>query len=241
MKVAEKIEKRIVKMPEGTTFKYQQFDIAPNEYTAAAKAIERLIKRGIINRASTGVFYKPKQTVFGNLRPKEEELLKPYLFENNKRIAYITGVALYNKMGLTTQVPRNIQVASRSKRITIKIGSMQVRSIKSYVDVTDDNYTILELLDVLRDFKKISDSDKSQTVRFLIRNMKDLTEKQKNELLKIALKYPPRVRALTGALLAEIKSKQSLSELKKSINPLSTFDFGIAQKLLSTIKVWNIS
>ncbi len=240
MKVAEKLEKRILKMPEGTTFKYQQFDITSNEYTAAAKAIERLIKRGIINRASTGVFYKPKQTVFGNLKPKEEELLKPYLFENGKRVAYITGPALYNKMGLTTQVPRNVQVASRSKRITTKVGSMQVRSIKSYVDVTDDNYPILELLDVLRDFKKIPDSDKSQTVRFLIKNIKDLTERQKNELIKIALKYPPRVRALTGALLTEIKSKQSLTELKKSINPLSTFEFGIAEKQLSTIQDWNI-
>ncbi len=240
MKVAEKIEKRILKMPEGTTFKYQQFDIAPNEYTAAAKAIERLIRRGIINRASTGVFYKPKQTAFGSLKPREEELLKPYLFENNKRIAYITGVALYNKMGLTTQVPRNIQVASRSKRITIKVGSMQVRSIKSYVDVTNDNYLLLELLDVLRDFKKIPDSDNSQTIRFLIKSMKDLTEKQKGELIKIALKYPPRVRALTGALLTEIKSKQSLSELKKSINPLSTFEFGITQKQLPTIQDWNI-
>ncbi|MBY0434942.1 MAG: hypothetical protein K2U26_12605 [Cyclobacteriaceae bacterium] len=240
MKVAEKIEKRILKMPEGTTFKYQQFDIAPNEYTAATKAIERLIRRGIINRASTGVFYKPKQTAFGSLKPKEEELLKPYLFENNKRIAYITGTALYNKMGLTTQVPRNIQVASRSKRITIKVGSMQVRSIKSYVDVTDDNYPILELLDVLRDFKKIPDSDNSQTIRFLIKSMKDLTEKQKSELIKIALKYPPRVRALTGALLTEVKSKQSLSELKKSINPLSTFEFGITQKQLPNIQDWNI-
>jgi hypothetical protein len=240
MKVAEKIEKRIVKMPEGTTFKYQQFDIAPNEYIAAAKAIERLIRRGIINRASTGVFYKPKQTAFGSLKPREEELLKPYLFVNNKRIAYITGAALYNKMGLTTQVPRNIQVASRSKRITINMGSVQVRSIKSYVDVTDENYPILELLDVLRDFKKISDPDKSQTIRFLLKNIKDLTEKQKSEFIKIALKYPPRVRALTGALLSEIKSKQSLSELKKSINPLSTFEFGIAQKQLSTIQDWNI-
>lgn len=227
-------------MPEGTTFKYRQFEIAPHEYTAAAKAIERLIGRGIIKRASTGVFYKPKQTVFGSLKPKEEELLKPYLFENNNRIAYITGAALFNKMGLTTQVPHNIQVASRSRRITTKIGSMQVRSIKSYVDVTDDNYPMLELLDVLRDLRRIPDSDKSQTIRFVIRNMKDLTEKQKSELIKIALKYPPRVRALTGALLTEIKSKQSLLELKRSINPLSTFQFGIAQKQLSTAQEWNI-
>ena len=61
MKVAEKIEKQIIKMPEGSTFKYQELAIAPDEYTAAAKAIERLIKKGIISRASTGLFYKAKK------------------------------------------------------------------------------------------------------------------------------------------------------------------------------------
>ena len=56
MTVAEKIEKKISKMKEGTTFRYQEFRIADDEYTAATKAVERLIKKGTINRASTGVF-----------------------------------------------------------------------------------------------------------------------------------------------------------------------------------------
>ncbi|MFP5040453.1 DUF6088 family protein [Parasediminibacterium sp. JCM 36343] len=102
MKVTEKIEKRIAQMPDGNTFGYQEFNIQESEYTAATKAIERLLKKGIINRVSTGLFYKPKQTLFGNLKPKEEELLKPYLFEQKKRVAYITGTALYNRLGLTT-------------------------------------------------------------------------------------------------------------------------------------------
>lgn len=51
MKVAEKIETRINKMPDGNIFKYQGLAIAPDEYPAAAKAIERLIKKGLINRS----------------------------------------------------------------------------------------------------------------------------------------------------------------------------------------------
>jgi len=45
MKVAQKIEKKIKRMQEGSTFKYQQLNIPADEYTAAAKAIERLIAR----------------------------------------------------------------------------------------------------------------------------------------------------------------------------------------------------
>jgi hypothetical protein len=69
MTVARKLEKRIEKWQDGTTFKYQELAIAPEDYGAATKAIERLIKKGLINRASTGVFYKPKKTAFGNLKP----------------------------------------------------------------------------------------------------------------------------------------------------------------------------
>ena len=240
MKVAEKLEKKIEQMAEGTTFKYQELAIAPEEYAAATKAIERLIKKGIINRASTGVFYKPKKTAFGNLKPKEEELLKPYLFDGKNRIAYITGTALYNRMGLTTQVPKNIRVASRSKRIVTKIGTMQVKAVKSYVDVTNDNYYLMELLDVLKDFKTIPDTDKSQLIKYMLQKIKNLSVKEKDLLIKIALKYPPRVRAFTGALLNEINPAKPVQELKESINPLTVYEFGIGKKLLQKIEYWNI-
>ncbi len=128
MKIAEKIEKKIKRMPEGTTFKYQQLGIAATEYSAATKAIERLIEKGVIKRITTGVFYKPKKSVFGELRPRETEIIKPYLYEQGKRIAYITGTALYNNIGLTTQVPKTVKIASRSKRIYIDSGSIKAKS-----------------------------------------------------------------------------------------------------------------
>ena len=194
MKVAQKIENKIKTLKEGTTFKYQQLSIESNEYSAAAKAIERLIEKGIIKRVSTGVFYKPKQTIFGELKPNEEELLKPYLFQNNKRIAYITGVSLYNRMGLTTQVPRNIKIASRDKRITVSVGNIKGNPVKSYVDVTDKNFSLLETLDALKDFKKIPDLDKNSGIKIISNQLKKLNTKEIKQLIDYALSYPPRVR-----------------------------------------------
>lgn len=240
MKIAQKIEKKINKIKEGTTFKYQQLSIDLSEYSAAAKAIERLIEKGIIKRVSTGVFYKPKQTIFGELKPNEEELLKPYLFQNNKRIAYITGVSLYNRMGLTTQVPRNIKIASRDKRITVSVGNIKGNPVKSYVDVTDKNFYLLEILDALKDFKKIPDLDKNSGIKIISNQLKKLNTKEMKQLIDCALSYPPRVRAFLGALLDKINGYIELNELKKSLNPLSEYTYGIDKNLLPTATNWNI-
>ena len=240
MKVAQKIENKINKIMEGTTFKYQQLSIEPSEYSAATKAIERFIEKGIIKRVSTGVFYKPKQTIFGELKPNEEELLKPYLFQNNKRIAYITGTSLYNRMGLTTQVPKNIKIASRDKRITVSIGNVKGTPVKSYVDVTDKSFYLLEILDALKDFKKIPNLDKSSAIKIISNRLKELNTNETKQLIKCVLPYPPRVRSFLGALLEKIDSSFEITILKKSLNPLSEYNYGISKSLLSTAPNWNI-
>ena len=103
MKVALKIKNKIGQTPAGRVFTYQDFGISNDEYRAAAKALGRLVTGKNIKRISTGLFYKPKKTIFGELRPSEREQLRPYLFNGKKRIAYVTGPALFNKMSLTTQ------------------------------------------------------------------------------------------------------------------------------------------
>ena len=243
MKVSEKIKRKIYRIKEGTTFKYQQIGIAPEEYSAAAKAIERLIETKAIKRVSTGVFYKPKKTVFGEVRPEEKELLKPYLFRQNKRIAYITGTSLYNLMGLTTQIPRVIKVASRDNRISIRLGTIQAKPVKSYVDVDDKNYVFLEILDALKDFKDIPDLEKSAAIKNIIGKIIELDSLQKNQLVKYSLKYPPRTRALLGALLETLGLQDNESLLKilmSTLNPLTCYYFGIDKQILTTVSRWNI-
>jgi len=240
MKVAGKVEKKIKSIQEGSTFNYIQLGMKADEYIAAAKAIERLIAKEVIKRVSPGVFYKPKKTPFGELFPREEEIIKTYLFVKNKRIAYVTGIALYNRMGLTTQIPKIIKLASRNKRITVKTGSIQIKSVKSYLDVKNTNYYLLEILDVLKDFTQIPDLDKRTAINFLLNKLKELSEKDKLRILKCALHYPPRSRAFLGALLDKISPNQYTSTLKQSLNPLTVYKLSINKELLLTVSDWNI-
>ncbi|MEO5996975.1 MAG: DUF6088 family protein [Chitinophagaceae bacterium] len=238
MTITAKVAAQVSKFKDGTTFTYEELQINREEYPGAAKAIERLLKKGIVSRVSTGLFYKPRKTAFGTLQPNEQDLLRPYLYENGKRVAYITGLALYNKLGLTTQVPKNIKLTSRDKRIAASVGSLKIRSVKSYTDITEENYQYLELLDVIKDFKTIPDIDSTTAIQNITGKLKKLGSLKIFKAL--ALKYPPRVRAFAGAILQQIAPKVNLDDLKTSLNPLSQFKFGINTKQLSTITNWNI-
>ena len=240
MKISKKIKETINKLPAGTTFKYRELDISNNEYGAATKTIERLIAEKTIKRISTGVFYKPKKTVFGELKPGEENLLRPYLFIGNNRIAYITGTALYNRMGLTSQVPKDIKVASKVKEIRTRIGNINVRRVKSYIDVTSMNYHLLEILDALKDFKQIPDLDRKAAIKILITAITSIEKKELLGLLQYVNEYPPRTRPFLGSLLEKINLDLDLAYLKQSLNPLTEYKLGILPNMLSTAEKWNI-
>lgn len=241
MTLINKIRDNINLIPVGNTFGYKDLKIKTDEYSSAAKALERLQKEGTIKKVSKGVFYKPVQTIFGELKPEYNTLLQPYLFENGKRIAYETGISLYNRMGLTTQVPFRIKIASRKKRIYINRDALIADAVKSYAEVTGDNFEILGLLDAFKDIKQIPDCSISQAVKVLSGILNQLSIKQIENLIKYALNYPPRVRALVGAILENQEKEITLLEkLKNSLNPLTSIKLQLKEQDLATIKNWNI-
>lgn len=240
MNLATKIQIQIEKIPEGKTFRYSDLCIAKEEYQATAKALERLQAKGVIKKISKGVFYKPEQTVFGELQPDYTELLRPYLYENGKRIAYETGYSLYNRMGLTTQMAFRIKIASRSKRISINRGALQADAVKSYAEVTEANYELLGFLDAIKDIKRIPDCSVNQAVKIVSSQISRLNEKQLSELVKYTLLYPTRVRALLGAILENLNIDTDIEKLKQSLNPLTKIQLGLNENELSTIQNWNI-
>ncbi len=241
MALAAEIRKRIKQLPEGKTFGYEDLCIAKENYTTAAKALERFRKEGLIKKVSKGVFYKPEQTVFGELKPDYSELLRPYLFENGKRVAYETGTSLYNRLGLTTQLAYRVKIASRSKRININSGALKADAVKSYAEVTDNNYEMLGLLDAFKDIKRIPDCPVSRAISRLSAIVKELNERQTELLIKYALNYPPRVRALLGAILEKNGiSMKGLEKLKESLNPLTIIKLGINESDLPVKSKWHI-
>lgn len=240
MKVAEQIRKTIKSIPESVPFGYADLGIEATDFFSAAKALERLQKNGTIKKVSKGVFYIPRKTIFGELGPDNNEILKRYLFEDGKRIAYETGFSLYNKLGLTTQMAFKIKVATKGNPIKINIGMLKVRSVKGYVDVTDQNYQLLGFLDALKDIKKIPDCSVSQAVKRMSFLIKALKSKEQSEIIQYALYYPARTRALLGAILENSNLKIDLKALKNSINPLTKIKLSIKETELPTVKNWNI-
>jgi hypothetical protein len=240
MKIAENIALQIKKIPEDRVFGYVDLKIADNQFLSAAKAIERLQKNGVIKKLSKGKFYKPKKTAFGILKPNQEEFLKSYLFDNNKRVAYITGNYLFNQLGLTTQVGKQLQIASRSKRIIVKTDLVNATPVISYVDVTDDNYILLGILDAIKELKTIQDVELKSAILIIAERINKMDEKNSASLIRYALKYPPRVRALLGSILDQINSKSDFSKLKSSLNPITVYKIGIDASILKSVKFWNI-
>ncbi len=241
MSITKDIRDRVARMDAGEVFTYDSLAIPQDEFSAAAKALSRLVADGTIKRYKNGMYYKPKNTVFGELEPRESVLLKKYLFENNQQIAYVTGIRLYNQMGLTTQVPKVVRVASKDKQIKTKIGNMVIKPAKSYVRVTKYNVPLLQLLDVIKDFKNIPDLDKAQGVRFIKQKVRGLSNSEKNKLTKFAKAYPPKVRAFLGAILEALSLKKLSQSLKGTINYLSSYEFGLSENILPTISNWNIA
>ena len=240
MKLAEQIRKYIEKLSIGKTFGYADLGIAQEKYVSAAKALERLQTKGVIKKISKGKFYKPEQTVFGELKPNYYEQLRPYLYENGKRIAYVTGVSLYNQMGLTTQVANQIKIASYNKRIYIKQGVLKADAVKSYAEVSESNYKQLGILDALKDIKQIPDSKVANSIQLLGNLIVQQSDKKIKELIKYALLYPPRVRALLGAILENMEGNIETEMLKKELNPLTKYQIGLKEKDLPTIRNWSI-
>jgi hypothetical protein len=88
--------------------------------------------------------------------------------------------------------------------------------------------------------RKFSSLDKSSAIKILSNRLKELNTNEIKQLIKCVLSYPPRVRSFLGALLEKVDSSIELITLKKSLNPLSEYNYGINKSLLSTAPNWNI-
>ncbi len=241
MTVAEQIRKKIKRIPESEPFGYADLGIAPNDFFTAAKALERLQKKGIIKKVSKGVFYKPEISVFGALPPNYDAILKNYLYKNGKRVGYITGMGLYNQLNLTTQMAFRNKIATNRNRKKIEISWLKTNSVKAYANVTEENFQLLGILDAIKDINLILDTPASKAAKMLMDKIKAFAKKDIEGLLKYALQYPPRARALLGAMVENMFGDEyNLTALKKSLNPSTSFKLSIKNTDLSTIKNWNI-
>lgn len=156
--------------------------------------IKKLADGGKIKRFDTGIYFIPKKTNFrsGSQLSPYKVIEEKYLKNGKQRCGYISGLMLANQMGLTTQVPMVYEVvtnkATKDYRET-KLAKTRVVIRKPRVEVTEDNYQILQFLDLIKDIDNYSEVEGEQLQRRLLQYMQDI--KLSFSMLEPYLSYYP--------------------------------------------------
>lgn len=238
--MSEYISFTIDRLPKGYIFTYSDFDTEQNSKEAIIKALNRLATSGKIVKLSKGKFYKPETTPFGKLQPNQSQIVKDLLETDGKVTGYLTGFSIYNRLGLTTQISNTIQVGKNEVRPTFKRERYTISFIKQKNTITKENIPLLQLLDAIRYIKKIPDTNIVSACKRFLAIVKKLSEKDKNTLVRLALKYPPATRSLLGALLETVENSELTEPLRKSLNPITVYKLSGVNKVLPVAEKWNI-
>lgn len=238
--ITDYITSKIERLPKGYVFTYADFIEEVNKREAVIKALNRMVASGKIAKLSKGKYYKPENTPFGKLQPKQAQVVKDLLENDGKISGYLTGYSIYNQLGLTTQVSNTIQIGKNEIRPSFKRERYTISFIKQKNTITKENIPLLQLLDAIRYIKKIPDSNIETSCKRFLAIIKNFTDKETNSLLRLALKYPPATRALLGALVDALQQDKATETLFKSLNPITKYKLTGVAKALSTTEKWNI-
>jgi len=199
-----------------------------------------MVASGKIAKLSKGKYYKPENTPFGTLQPNQAQVVKDLLEENGKITGYLTGFSIYNQLGLTTQVSNTIQIGKNQIRPGFKRERYSISFVKQKNTITRENVPLLQLLDAIRYIKKIPDTNIEASCKRFLGIINSFTDQEINVLVRLASKYPPATRALSGAFLDALQKGKASEPLFKSLNPITKYRLEGAEKALSTTEKWNI-
>jgi hypothetical protein len=228
---AEQVRRRIGRGGERL---WRLADFSGLPFTAVAQTLSRLVKAGVIERISKGVYYRPRQTTFGKSRPNPAAIQK---LAAGRKTLIPSGIAAANLLGFTTQSARRNELATSHLSLPRKLVGQETvihtRRPEAWSNLSEMDAA---LLDFLRHGGAASELSPEETVR---RTLDLLSAAGRYErLFKVADSEPPRVRAMLGALGERLgKRDHMLKPLRATLNPFSRFDFGVLC-VLPNARLW---
>ncbi|MDR0574925.1 MAG: DUF6088 family protein [Tannerella sp.] len=238
--MTDTIKNTINGFADGFAFTAEDFPIPPDKQNTVTKVLNNMVAAGQIRRLCKGRFYKPQMSKFGELPPDTFQTVKDLLEKNGKIIGYLTGYSIFNKFGLTTQVPVMLQIAVSKEKKSVTRGNYRINFIIQQNTITNANVPVLQLLDCLRFFKNIPNAMPDEICRRLLVLFKQLTPEQINTAKRLAVKYSPSTIALLGAILETNNENEDTTVLYKALNHQSSYKLDISGRILSNQKKWHI-
>lgn len=240
MKVTDIINDKINRFASGYVFTYDDFTQQVDKIDALTKALGRMVLEGKIRKLSPGRFYKPRFSEFGEMPPETYQIVKDLLEQNGKIIGYLTGYSIYNQLGLTTQISGIIQIGANEPKKGITRGLYKIRFVKQANRISKENIPLLCILDSINNIKTIPDASVDKSCKILSVLVANINEISREPFIRLSKKYKPSTRALTGAIVENCFGAKVAESLMSSLNPSSTYHFGITEQALPNKQKWNI-
>jgi len=124
--------------------------------------MKKLVDEGKLERLYNGVYFLPYLTILGTKGRMsiDKYIDKKYLCINGKTSGYITGLQLANKYGFTTQNPSCYEICSNdatTKQRKMNVDGSTIIVYKPVVNITDNNKSALQFLDLMSVIDKYSE------------------------------------------------------------------------------------
>lgn len=153
-----------------------------------------LTDAGRLMRYENGIYYLPKVTrVKGAEGPTADTVAyRKYISRNDTVDGYYSGHTFANQLGLSTQVPYKVEIVSNNiaaKKREITIGKRVYVVRRSGVHVTEENYRVLQLLDLLKNLDNYADEMNQETAERLAEYVKRCNMKRE-DIDKYIAHYP---------------------------------------------------
>ena len=234
------VRQMVEQIPIAQSFGFADFgDLATTRRRALSRALGQMVKDKEIRRAYSGRFYRPRVSDrFGPMGLLGYELLREAL-----DVGYPAGSWAHNELGLSTQVPMVLTIATPSWTHERRFGRQRVRYIRSTIKEIPKLRAArlaLMILDALKEIRHVSDSSPDHVVNQLFLLFKQhVTIEHLGYLLRYGLQYPPQVRALLGAIF-EVEKHLHLSEmLRKTLNSRTEYFVGL-ENSLPNLRKWKL-
>ena len=134
--------------------------------------MKKLVDEGKLERLYNGVYYISYITILGTKGKisVDKYIEKKYLETDGKASGYITGLQMANKYGFTTQNPACYEVCSNeasTKQRKQKIDGNTIVVYKPVADISEENKTALQFLDLMSVIDKYSEISGAELVNKL--------------------------------------------------------------------------
>ncbi len=212
----------------GRIFTFRDLSFDTEKSVNVAVLLSELCRKGTLVRIEKGAYYRPKTSALGlGMLPVYEDEQFRYL--TAKLHGYITGVYVYNKMGLTEQVPTTITIATPYPVRHTSFKNMDIECVKSYCTDCADKSLIpyLRLLDAIKDMKHIPGTTVQDVYnRIKSRYFSMYSQIELKRIVALAKRYPPRVRKVIADMMGDIGQTAFQTEMMGTLLPTTRFNLG---------------